>query len=138
RDPQVADLPFSDGAHNDVDPYVTPDEALLIFSSDRGAPTEGGKPGPERLFAVFRPRSRAPLVCPLRLPGWEDPSVSMIEARLSRDRRTLYFASRRLAHGAGEPPRGDWDSGKANIWAAPFTAGLWRFGGASAACMAAG
>ena len=132
--PRVHELAFSDGAHNDVDPYVTPDQSRLIFSSDRGQAAPAKNPGPERLFIAFKPRSGEPLVCPIKVAGFDDPSLSMVEARLSPDNRTLYFASRRLAHADGETTRGDWDNGKANIWEAPFTPTLWRYDGASPRC----
>ncbi len=132
--PKLHDLAFSDGAHNDVDPYVTPDQSRLIFSSDRGQTGLTKNPGPERLFIVFNPRDRDPLVCPMRVPGWDDATMSMVEARLSPDRRTLYFASRKLAHAAGEASKGAWDNGKANIWETAFSPALWRFDGASERC----
>jgi hypothetical protein len=132
--PRVHDLAFSDGAHNDVDPYVTPDQSHLIFSSDRGQADPKKNPGPERLFIAFNPRSRDPLVCPMRVPGWDDPTLSMVEGRLSPNRRTLYFASRRVAHAGAEPPKGAWDNGKTNIWETPFAPPLWRFDGASVRC----
>jgi hypothetical protein len=130
---RVHDLAFSTGQFNDVDPATDAAERFLLFSSDRAAPRTGGRPGPERLFIAFRPRG-APLVCPLTIAGWEDPALSQVEARLSPDGRTLYFASRRLAHRPGEPPRGAWDNGKANIWQIPFTDRLWRAAAADDAC----
>ena len=132
--PEVRDLAFSDGAHNDVDPYVTPDQGRLIFSSDRGQTGLTKNPGPERLFIAFNPRGRDPLVCPMKVPGWDDPAVSMVEARLSPDRRTLYFASRRVVHAQGDAPKGAWDNGKTNIWETPFAPALWRFDGANIRC----
>jgi hypothetical protein len=132
--PHVRELAFSDGAHNDVDPFVTPDQSHLIFSSDRNQATPAKNPGPERLFIAFNPRSKDPLVCAMKVEGFDDPTVSMVEARLSPDLRTLYFASRRLAHAEGETAKGDWDDGKANIWETPFTPALWRFDGASLRC----
>jgi Tol biopolymer transport system component len=131
------DLAFSSGAFNDVDPAVNPRQEFLVFSSDRASPGTGARAGPERLFIAFGIRGDAPLVCQISIPGWEDASLSQVEARFSPDGRTLYFASRRLAHKTGEPPRGDWDDGKANIWMIPFDAGLWsQAPGASAACRA--
>jgi hypothetical protein len=132
---RVADLPFSTGAANDVDPYVTPDEDVLVFSSDRDSTiASADAPGPERLFVVFAPRAANPLVCPLRVRGWEEPSISMVEARLGPGRRTLYFTSRRLVHAPGLPANGPWDTGKANVWSVPFDERLWAFPGASRAC----
>lgn len=134
KSPVVTDLTFSTGASNDVDPYVTPDEHILIFSSDRGRPGHGSLPGPERLFIAFDPLSKSPVVCPIHVRGWDNANVSMVEASLSNDRRTLYFTSRVLAHGAGEAPKGEWDNGKSNIWTTPFSAHLWAFPGASSVC----
>lgn len=120
------DLAFSTGATNDVDPYIAPDQRFLIFSSDRGAPGKKGLPGPERLFIAFDPAGVHPLVCRMNIPGFEDTSLSEVEARLSPDRTTLYFASRRAAHEKGAPPAGAWDNGKSNIWSIRFTPSLWR------------
>ena len=89
------DLAFSTGAFNDVDPMVDPKERWVIFSSDRAAPGTASQPGPERLFIAFDPRGSAPIVCSLSIPGWEDATWSQIEARLSPDESTLYFASSR-------------------------------------------
>src|ERR1700683_2451292 len=100
----VRNLPFSTGQFNDVDPAVDPRERFLIFSSDRAAPGDGVRAGPERLFIAFEVQKTHPLVCPLTILGWEDTRLSQIEARLSPDGHTLYFASRRLAHAAGENP----------------------------------
>jgi hypothetical protein len=131
----VRNLPFSTGQFNDVDPAVDPRGRFLIFSSDRGAPGDGVRAGPERLFIAFEVQKTHPLVCPLMIPGWEDSRLPQIEARLSPDGHTLYFASRRLAYGAGENPRGDWDNGQANIWEIPFRATLWNASaGTSPAC----
>lgn len=128
-------LAFSTGAANDVDPYIAPDESFLIFSSDRGAPGRNGLPGRERLYIAFRPMTSAPLVCRLDIPGFEDISLSEIEARLSPDRKNLYFASRRAAHEQGQPVAGPWDNGKGNIWSVPFRPSLWNGGAAQpAAC----
>jgi hypothetical protein len=133
----VRKLPFSTGQFNDVDPMVDPKERFLIFSSDRSAPGDGVRAGPERLFIAFEVQKARPLVCPLMIPGWEDTSLSQIEARLSPDGHTLYFASRRLAHSPGENPRGDWDNGQANIWQIPLRATLWNAAtGTSPACQA--
>ena len=132
--PRVHELAFSDGAHNDVDPYVTPDQSHLIFSSDRRQAEPAKNPGPERLFIAFKPRGEDPLICPMKVAGFDDPTLSMVEARLSPDRRALYFASRRVAHADGEAPKGTWDNGKSNIWETPFTPALWRFDGASPRC----
>jgi hypothetical protein len=131
------ELAFSTGARNDVDPFITPDQSRLIFSSDRGQAAPAKNPGPERLFIAFHPRGKDPLVCPMHVEGFDDPTLSMIEARLSPDRRTLYFASRRVVHVAGETAKGDWDNGKANIWQTAFTPALWRFAGASSRCQRA-
>jgi Tol biopolymer transport system component len=131
----VRDLPFSTGEFNDVDPAVDPAQRFLVFSSDRAFPGAGLEAGPERLFIAFGLRSSPLLVCPLTISGWEDTRLSQTEARFSPDGRTLYFASRRLAHSAAESPRSDWDNGKTNIWMIPFRATLWSASpGASPSC----
>jgi len=60
------------------------------------------------------------------IPGCQDTRLSQIEARLSPDRHTLYFASRRLAHVARENPPCDWDNGQANSWEIPLRPTLWN------------
>jgi hypothetical protein len=120
------DLTFSTGGFNDVDPVVDPGQRFLIFSSDRAHPGVGVQAGPERLFIVFEPRAAAPLICSLAIPGWNDTSVSQVEARLSHDGATLYFASRRPGSLAGAAPSGAWDDGKVKIWMTPLRPKLWR------------
>ncbi|HEV2680522.1 MAG TPA: hypothetical protein VGV14_08475 [Rhodanobacter sp.] len=128
---------FSNGQSNDVDPFVDPLERFVIFSSDRNAASHGALPGPERLFIAFDPLGNHPLVCALALPGWSDPKTSEVESRMSLDLRTLYFASRKLAHPMGSAPLGDWDNGKTNIWMVRFGPELWqKAAGASRACIA--
>ena len=113
-------LAFSTGEFNDVDPMIDPKERFLIFSSDRAQPGTADAPGPERLYIAFSPRSPAPIVCPIKIPGWEDPSLSQIEARLGDAGTTLYFASNHPAHAPNGVPAGAWDDGKAKIWMVPF------------------
>jgi hypothetical protein len=120
------DIVFSTGAFNDVDPMIDPKEGFLIFSSDRARPRTASSPGPERLFIAFKPRSRNPVVCPITIPGWEDTSLSQIEARLSKAGKTLYFASNHAVHKPTEAPAGSWDDGKTKIWMIPFNARLWE------------
>jgi hypothetical protein len=105
------ELPFSTGAFNDVDPMIDSMERWVIFSSDRAAPGPASHPGPERLFIAFDPRGPAPIVCPLSIAGWEDRTFSQIEARLSPDEGTLYFASSR---------------GRSQIWKVKLLPQLWQ------------
>jgi Tol biopolymer transport system component len=121
----IQDVSFSTGGFNDVDPVIDPAQRYLIFSSDRARPGTGVLAGPERLFIAFDPRGPAPLVCSLAIPGWEDGSLSQLEARLSRDNRTLYFASRRPGR-APAAAAGPWDDGKAKIWMTYLRPELWR------------
>jgi WD40-like Beta Propeller Repeat len=125
------DIIFSTGEFSDVDPMIDPKERFLIFSSDRGRPGTSISPGPERLFIAFKPRSLIPVVCPIKIPGWEDTSLSQVEARLSNAGTTLYFASNHAVHKLNEAPAGSWDDGKTKIWMIHFNARLW--GGGSAA-----
>jgi Tol biopolymer transport system component len=87
---------FTDPAYSDYDPAVAPDESFIIFSSGR-------PPAPKvtDLFLAFRTAT-----------GWSDPidlrsalsdDVHGIEARLSPDGKTLYFANSREAGGAVNP-----------------------------------
>jgi Tol biopolymer transport system component len=119
-------LAFSTGSFNDVDPAVDPQQRFLIFSSDRGSPGKASAPGPERLYIAFAPASSHPIVWPVQIPGWSDPTESQVEARLSPDGRWLYFASPHPGHTSGEPKAGDWDNGKANIWVIALRASLWH------------
>lgn len=122
----VQPLAFSTGAANDVDPAIDPAERFLIFSSDRDTPGRNGKPGVEHLFIAFSPLSANPVVCPLHFPGWSDPKVSEVEARLSLDGKRLYFASGHSAHAPGKPANGPWDNGKFNIWVVHLSPDQWR------------
>jgi hypothetical protein len=81
---------FSDEQWSNVDPAVAPDESFAVFSSNR--PPTADKD--IDLFIVFRhdgvwgePTSLGPRV--------NSPSRE-IEARLSPDTRTLFFASNRV------------------------------------------
>jgi hypothetical protein len=130
------DLAFSTGASNDVDPVIDPAQRFLIFSSDRAQQAAGAQAGPERLYIAFDPRGPVPLICSLAIPGWEDTSLSQIEARLSRDGRTLYFAGKRPSRAPDAEPRGAWDDGKAKIWMTPLGPELWRTPTANPACKA--
>jgi len=87
---------FTDPALGDYDPAVAPDESFIIFSSGR-------PPAPKvtDLFLAFRTTK-----------GWGDPidlrtilsdDVHGIEARLSPDGKTLYFANSRGAGGVINP-----------------------------------
>ncbi len=122
----VQPLAFSTGATNDVDPAIDPAERFLVFGSDRDTPGQGGEPGPEHLFIAYSPLSANPEVCPLQFAGWSDRNVSEVEPRLSPDGRQLYFSSRHLDHEPGQPARGPWDNGKANIWVVGFSPEMWR------------
>ena len=87
---------FSNTTYGDYDPAVAPDESFLIFSSPR-------PPAPHAtdLFIAFRTAT-----------GWSDPldlrsalsvDVHGVEARLSPDRKTLYFTGPRPASAGGDP-----------------------------------
>jgi hypothetical protein len=125
------DIVFSTGEFNDVDPMIDPKERFLIFSSDRARPGTAISPGPERLFIAFNPRGLIPVVCPITISGWEDTSLSQVEARLGNAGTTLFFASNHPVHQPNQPPAGGWDDGKTKIWMIPFNARMW--GGGSAA-----
>ncbi len=82
-------LPWSDDRWSNVDPAVAPDESFVIFSSSRPPTAEHDLD----LFIVYRrngvwgePQSLGPRV--------NSPSGE-IEARLSPDTRTLFWASKR-------------------------------------------
>lgn len=88
---------FSNTAFGDYDPAVAPDESFLIFSS----PRPPSPPHTTDLFIVFRTAA-----------GWSDPldlrtalssDVHGVEARLSLDRKTLYFTGPRPASAGGDP-----------------------------------
>jgi hypothetical protein len=81
-------LPWSDDQWGNVDPAVAPDESFVVFSSSR-PPADHGL----NLFIVYR-----------RDGKWGEPQSlgpRGIEARLSPDTRTLFFAS----NGSGGPMR---------------------------------
>lgn len=104
---QAVPLPFSDGTVGDVDPAVAPDESFVVFGSGRR---------PERgmdLYIAYRDRGR--WSTPVWMGGQVNSEGSDAEARLSPDRRTLYFSSERLAGNPGGQ-RPAWDNGKYNIW----------------------
>lgn len=88
---------FSNTTFGDYDPAVAPDESFLIFSS----PRPPSPPHSTDLFIVFRAAGR-----------WSDPvdlrsalsdDVHGVEARLSPDRKTLYFTGLRPASAGGDP-----------------------------------
>jgi Tol biopolymer transport system component len=106
---------FSDEQWGNVDPAVAPDESFAVFSSNRPPTAEKDND----LFIVFRkngvwgePTSLGPHV--------NSPS-SEIEARLSPDTHTLFFASNRIVTTpAGSPVAIDrmraWNNGLMHIW----------------------
>ena len=106
---------FSDEQWSNVDPAVAPDESFVVFSSNR--PPTADKD--IDLFITYRhngvwdtPTSLGPRV--------NSPSRE-IEARLSPDTRTLFFASNRIvATPAGSPIALDrirmWNNGLMHIW----------------------
>ena len=131
----ASNFTFSTGEFNDVDPMIDPKERFLIFSSDRSTPGRGLVAGTKRLFIAFEPRGSSPVVCTLAIPGWEEPTLSKLEARLSPDGRTMYFSSNHPVHKVGEGSLGPWDDGNAKIWMVPLRAQLWRHAaGANRAC----
>ncbi len=88
---------FSNTSFGDYDPAVAPDESFLIFSS----PRPPAPPHTADLFIVFHTAG-----------GWSDPvdlrtvlssDVQGVEARLSPDRKTLYFTGPRPASLGGDP-----------------------------------
>jgi hypothetical protein len=122
----VRPLSFSTGTSNDVDPAIDYRHRFLIFSSDRLTPGKGNLPGSEHLFIAFAPDAAHSIVCPIHIPGWNDPAESQVEARLAPDENFLYFASRHPDHPPGETAAGSWDNGKSNIWFVPLKPTLWQ------------
>ena len=83
-------------AYGDFDPVVAPDGSFLIFSS----PRPPSPPHRSDLFIVYREGQGWSK--PVDLADVISPDVYGVEARLSPDRKTLYFTnSRRLA---SDPP----------------------------------
>lgn len=121
-------LSFSDSTHNDVDPEIAPDQSYLIFSSaDRGVAGDSH----ERLYVSTRQGDGWGPIAPLHYDGDTiNGSSDDNEARLSPDRRTLYFTSNRsipvhfprsAAQAAEDLKRlSGWDNGNSNVWSVPF------------------
>jgi Tol biopolymer transport system component len=109
---------FSDGASNDVDPVVAPDESFAVFGSRR-APAQSMD-----LFIVFR--KDGAWGQPIHMRTEVNSPISGAEARLSPDGKTLYFSSgrivpttfpRTLASARQDLKRiEEWDNGNSNIW----------------------
>jgi hypothetical protein len=131
-------LAFSTGASNDVDPFIDPQQRFIIFSSVRAGPGIGPLPGAEHLFIAFAPNSDDPIICRIRIPGWLDSTASEVEARVSSNGHSLYFASRHPDHASGQAPSGNWDNGKSNIWIVSLQATLWQSDADSTCCKHAG
>jgi Tol biopolymer transport system component len=117
-------LSFSDGTTGDVDPEIAPDESFLFFSSDSRTP---GDSGHEHLFVVFKKAEGWSAVTPVHFTNdnKNDPSNDN-EAHLSRDLRTIYFASDRSVPvkfpRTREQAKQDlarvqtWDNNNYNVW----------------------
>jgi len=111
---------FSDEQWSNVDPAVAPDESFAVFSSNR--PPTADKD--IDLFIVFRKNGTWGEPTTLG-PHVNSPSRE-IEARLSPDTRTLFFASNRIvATPAGSPVAVDrirtWNNGLMHIWRADLS-----------------
>jgi hypothetical protein len=117
-------LPFSDGTTGDVDPEIAPDESFLFFSSDSRSP---GDTGHEHLFVVFKKVDGWSAVTPVHFTSDNNNDASNDnEAHLSRDLRTLYFASDRSVSvkfpRTREQAKQDlarvqtWDNSNYNVW----------------------
>lgn len=119
-------LPFSDGSSTDVDPAIAPDESFVVFGSGR-APARGMD-----LFIAFKDGDRWGE--PIHLGDVVNSSGSDAEARLSPDRRTLYFSSERTlpvrfprsrAQAEADSARMlSWDNGNYNVWSVSLASWL--------------
>jgi Tol biopolymer transport system component len=99
-------LPFSDGAKQDVDPEIAPDESFIVFAS---AGRSSADDAHEHLFVAHRRGADWGPVTPLRYVG-SDTSTDDNEPRLAPDRLTLYFSSSRSNGNANvmSLPTGKW------------------------------
>ena len=87
---QAEALPFSDGSSSDVDPYIAPDQAYLIFASrNRREPT-----GHERLFISFHHGANWGPIIPIRYRG-DEQAQDDYYLNVSADGKILYFDSSR-------------------------------------------
>jgi Tol biopolymer transport system component len=85
-------LPFSDGAHGDVDPEVAPDESFMIFASNGRVKGDTQ----DHLFIVYRTGGAWGEPMPLHYNGDSANGGSADnEPHLSADLRTLFFSSDR-------------------------------------------
>ena len=121
-------LPFSDGAHGDVDPEIAPDQSFLVFCSS-GRLAGDAK---DHLFIVRRTAAGGwGDVQPIRYAGDDTGGFSTDdEPHLSPDRRTLYFSSDRAPAVAfprtHEQALRDvarlqaWDNSNSNVWFVPL------------------
>lgn len=89
--------PFSDPVHGEFDPAVAADESFVIFCS----PRPPAPPHTSDLFIVFR--TSGGWSAPLDLRTVLGPGVYGIEARLSPNGKTLYFANDRGPGGISIP-----------------------------------
>jgi Tol biopolymer transport system component len=87
---QAEALPFSDGSSSDVDPYIAPDQAYLIFaSSNRREPM-----GHEHLFIALHHGADWGPVIPIRYKG-DEQATDDNYLNASPDGKILYFDSSR-------------------------------------------
>jgi hypothetical protein len=107
-------LSFSTGEETDVDPAVAPDESFMVFGSGR-SPAKSMD-----LFIVYRQGEQ--WLKPIHLGDVINSPGSDAEPRLSRDLKTLYFSSERVAKGMSEEANKTWNNGKYNIWWVPVSA----------------
>ena len=118
---QPVALPFSDGASDDSDPTVAPDESLIVYGSDRD------HVGHNDLFIVFRRGGTwgKPMNLGTGING-EGGANNDTEARLGADHTTLYFSNStvmpvRFPRSREQALRDSdrmlaWDNGSQNIW----------------------
>jgi Tol biopolymer transport system component len=118
-------MPFTDPRWSDVDEAVAPDEAFMVFCSNR-PPTPAQQLD---LFIVFRKGGNWGE--PQHLPDSINHQGGIIEARLSPDTRTLYFTSgyevpvsypKDATSAARSLQDMDWNNGSYNIWQVDISA----------------
>ena len=79
--------PFSDEAYSDVDPTVSPDGTCIVFTSSRPPALTGT----QTLFITFY--RNGTWTTPQEIGSGFNPAGNPIEARFSRDGRTLYYST---------------------------------------------
>ncbi|MGY4396246.1 hypothetical protein ACVWZA_001419 [Sphingomonas sp. UYAg733] len=119
-------LPFSGIGDADVDPYISPDQSFLIFSSATRSELKDGK---EHLFVVTRQGGGWSPVRPIRYTG-DDWGGDDGEAQVGPD-CLLYFMSSRVLPVPKPRTRQSataaidrmeiWDNSNNNVWTLPIT-----------------